>query len=208
MRIEQLLDEGAFAAIEEAVRAAERTTSGEIVPVVVERSDPYHEVRLGAAAVLTFLLGGIAIVLAPEIVQYLAVAQMAVFLALAWLLARPPVLQSFLSPRVCEERVARAAARAFHEAGLVETRDRTGILIYVSLLEHRVVVLADRGIDSRVEPGTWDAVVARIIDGIKGDHAEAGLADGIRMCGEILAERFPPRADDTNELPNAPRGAS
>ena len=86
--------------------------------------------------------------------------------------------------------------------GLVETRERTGILIYVSLLEHRVVVLADRGIHSRVEAGTWDAVVERVVVGIRENRAEAGLADGIRLCGEILAERFPIRAGDLNELPN------
>ena len=50
MRIEELLDQRGFAAIEEAVAAAERTTSGEIVPILVERSDPYAEARFGAAA--------------------------------------------------------------------------------------------------------------------------------------------------------------
>jgi putative membrane protein len=69
-----------------------------------------------------------------------------------------------------------------------------------------VVVLADRGIHSRVEAGTWDVVVARVIAGIQARRAEEGLADGIRICGDILAGRFPPRSDDTNELPDTPRG--
>ena len=93
-----------------------------------------------------------------------------------------------------------------HGSGLVETRERTGILIFVSLLEHRVVVLADRGIHARVAEGTWDGVVARIVTGIRAGRAEEGLADGIRACGEILAGRLPGRPDDRNELPNAPRG--
>jgi len=206
MRIAELLDERAFAAIEAAVHSAERATSGEIVPMLVERSDPYAEARIGAAALVAFALGGLALVFAPSLWIWLVPAQVGVFAASLWLFGRRALLRLLVPPEVSAERVDRAASLAFREAGLVETRDRTGILIYVSLLEHRVVVLADRGIDSRVEPGTWDAVVARIVEGIKADRAEEGIADGIRLCGAILASRFPPRPDDTNEIPNAPRG--
>jgi putative membrane protein len=207
MRIDELLDESAFAAIEQAVQSAERATSGEIVPMVVERSDPYAEVRFGAAALIAFALGGLALYVAPSLWHWEVPVQIALFAAATWLFGRRALLRRLVPADVCAERVARAAALAFHGAGLVETRDRTGILIYVSLLEHRVVVLADRGIHARVEPGTWDGVVARIIEGIRRDRAEEGLAEGIRMCGEILAQLFPPRPDDTNELPNSPRGA-
>jgi len=89
---------------------------------------------------------------------------------------------------------------------VVETRERTGILLYVSLLEHRVEVLADRGIHERVEPGTWDGVVARVLDGIRTGRAEAGLVDAITHCGELLAQHFPVQPDDSDELPNRLRG--
>ena len=151
-------------------------------------------------------LGGLALLLAPAL-SHGSCRHRSAYSQRAPLFGQRAVLRLLVPLQVSEERVHRAASLAFREAGLVETRDRTGILIYVSLLEHRVVVLADRGIDSRVEPGTWDAVVARIVTGIKADRAEEGLADGIRLCGEILASRFPPRPDDTNEIPNAPRGA-
>lgn len=205
MRASDLLDERGIAAIEAAVRAAERATSGEIVPVIVERSDVYAELRFGAAALLAFAAGALALWLAPELAHGLVPLQLCVFVACAWLLGRRGLLRRLLPAHVVEERVARAAALAFHEAGLVETRERTGILIYVSLLEQRVVVLADRGIHSRVEAGTWDGVVERVVAGIGENRAEAGIEAAIRLCGEILAERFPTRSGDVNELPDAPR---
>jgi putative membrane protein len=102
--------------------------------------------------------------------------------------------------------VQRAAELAFHQLGMVETRGRTGILIYVSLLERRVVVLADRGIHARVAEGTWDGVVARVVEGIRRGQADDGLVEGIRLCGEILARHVPPQPNDPNELPDRPRG--
>jgi putative membrane protein len=206
MRIEELLDERAFAEIEAAVRTAERATSGEIVPMLVERSDHYAEARFGAAALVAFALGALAIHLEPSLWPWLVPTQIGVFAAGIWLFGRRAPLRWLVPAEVSASRVARAASLAFREAGLVETRDRTGILLYVSLLERRVVVLADRGVDARVEPGTWDGVVARVVAGIAAGRAEEGIAHGIRMCGEILAARFPRRADDVNELPDAPRG--
>ncbi|MEX2205083.1 MAG: hypothetical protein WEF50_02540 [Myxococcota bacterium] len=205
MRASELLDERGIAAITAAVQSAEHATSGEIVPVVVERSDAYAELRFGAAALVAFACGALALAFAPGLAAWLVPTQLGVFAAGAWLFGRPALLRRLVPDDVVTRRVARAAALAFHEAGLVETRERTGILIYVSLLEHRVLVLADRGIHARVEAGTWDAVVARIVAGIRENRAEAGLADGIRLCGEILSERFPIRPGDLNELPNTPR---
>ena len=206
MRASELLDERGIAAIEAAVRSAERATSGEIVPVIVERSDAYAELRFGAAALVAFAAGALALLLTPELAHWLVPTQLGVFAAGAWLFGRSALLRHLIPADVAAKRVARAAALAFHESGLVETRDRTGILIYLSLLEHRVIVLADRGIHARVEAGTWDAVVARVVAGIKERRAEAGLADGIRLCGEILSQRFPSRPGDVDELPNTPRG--
>lgn len=206
MRVHELLGERGHAAIEAAVRSAERATSGEIVPVIVERSDDYTELRFGAAALVAFAFGGLALTLSPELSPWLIPTQVGVLFAGAKIFGLRSLLRWLIPRDVAEKRVARAASLAFHEAGLVETRERTGILIYVSLLERRVTVLADRGIDARVEPGTWDEVVARVVAGIAEGRAEAGLADGIARCGEILSQRFPVRADDLDELPNAPRG--
>jgi putative membrane protein len=204
-RVEALLDEGARNAIEAAVAEAEARTSGEIVPVIVDRSDGYPGVRAAAAALLAFAAGVAVLGLGLDPWLWLPPAQIAAF-ALGYLAAGQRALLRWLIPDgVRAERVDRAAGLAFLEHGLVETRDRTGILIYVSLLEHRVLVLADRGIHERVAAGTWDGVVRLVLDGIREGRAEEGLVAGIRCCGEILAADFPPRPDDSDELSNRPR---
>jgi putative membrane protein len=206
MRVEQLLAPGAFDAIEGAVRSAERTTSGEIVPVVVERSDSYADVRIGAAALVAIAGGGALEAFVPGLGHWLVAAQLAAFVLLCLGFGWRPLLALVAPNPLFEERVHHAAARAFHEAGMVETRDRTGILIFVSLLERRVEVIADRGIHAQVADGTWDGVVERVVRGIREGHADRGLVEGITLCGQILASHFPPRPDDVDELPDRPRG--
>jgi putative membrane protein len=202
MRIEQLLAPEALAAIEAAVGRAERATSSEIVPMLVERSDSYADVRAGAAALLAFAAGALWLALWPRLARWTVPTQIGVFAALVWLL-----LRALLPLRLRRERVQRAAALAFHHGGLHSTRERTGILLYVSLLERQVAVLADQGIHARVPEGTWQDVVTRVLDGIRSGRADDGLVEAIRLCGEHLAAHFPRRPDDVNELPDRPRGA-
>ncbi len=206
MRVEELFQADAREAISRAVASAEASTSGEIVPMVVERSDAYPGVRAAAAALLAFA-SAILVLAAPlDPWIWLPPMQVAVFV-IGYLAFGQRILLRLLIPApVREERVARAARLAFLSEGLVDTRDRTGILIYVSLLERQVLVLADRGIDTQVPPGTWDGVVDHILQSIRARRAEVGLVEAIGLCGEILAERFPPRPDDRNELTDELRG--
>lgn len=200
MRVEKLFDEKAREAVRGAVAEAEQNTSGEIVPMVVAASDPYLGVRAAASAVLAFAVGASLLSLGWSAALWIPPAQIVAFAVGYWLAGRRILLRQLIPERMRAAAVDRSARLAFLEEGLVETRDRTGILIYISLLEHRVEVLADRGIDRRVESGTWDGVVDKILAGIRQGRAEAGLCDAIRLCGELLAARFPPRPDDTDEL--------
>ena len=202
MRVEELFDSKAFQAVENAVREAESRTSGEIVPMVVDRSDSYPGVRAAGAAVLAFVAGAVVLGLNLDPWVWLPPVQVATFALGAWLLGSRRVLRHLIPERIRAERVDRAARLAFLENGLTETRDRTGILIYTSLLEHRVEILADRGIDAFVEAGVWDGLVKRILAAIREQRADEGLVEAIQECGEILATRFPPRPDDTDELDN------
>jgi putative membrane protein len=131
--------------------------------------------------------------------------QAAAFAAGFAICGQSALLRRLLRPEWRSAAAERAAALAFMDQGLASTRERTGILIHVSLLEHQVVVLADRGIAERVAPGTWDRVVHAILKGIREKRAEEGLRDGVQLCSDVLAEHFPPGADNPNELPDPVR---
>lgn len=99
-----------------------------------------------------------------------------------------------------------AAARVFGRIGMVRTRDRNGVLFFVSIRDRRFAVIGDSGIDARVAPGFWDGVVRAVEAAFAAGRYADGLIEGIAMAGARLAEHFPPRAADVNELPDGISG--
>jgi putative membrane protein len=208
MRVDRFLRAEDLAAVEAAVREAEAASGGEIVPYVVDASDDYPGAVWTAA-----LLGALA---AP-----LAAAGLVAWLDLwavwplwvtppplagagaGWLAARAiePLRRALVPAPVAERRVAQRAAAAFLAEEVFATRDRTGVLLFVSLFEHRMVVLADAGIHRHVPAGTWEDVVARAVAGLRAGRTGEALAEAVRRVGALLAEHgVPRRADDTDEL--------
>ena len=99
------------------------------------------------------------------------------------------------------DKVRLRADQIFYQEALHHTKAGTGILILISLLERRVHVLADRGINDRVPPGTWEGLVHGMIEGIRQGHATDAICEAIVRCGVFLAEVAPSRAgENTNEL--------
>lgn len=187
--------------IHQAVVAAERHTSGEIVPMIVGASDHYAEVNL--ACLIVGLVVGAAAALVWGDPWGLARAELAWPLggaALGLLLCHIPAIKRWLIPkkRIAEAVHLRSLA-AFTAHGLHYTKAHTGILIIVSLFERRVVVLADRGINEKVQAGTWDEIVSIITSGLNVDGCTAFCA-AIEGCGKILSEHFPRSPDDQDEL--------
>ena len=190
--------------IEAAIAKAELNTSGEIVPMVVAAAYPYPHVTLAAAILGEFLVLAVGAWIFPQVTSVRVAALILAGLVLGgaaglWV---APLRRFLIGGKLAEAEVYRRALQAFHESGLDKTRDRTGILILVSLLERRVHVLADVGIAEKLPQSAWDDVVALVLDGIKHRHLTDGLCDAIQRCGEHLAEHFPRRPDDTNELPD------
>jgi putative membrane protein len=195
------------AAIEAAVREVETGSAGEIVPYAVERSDRYIR-ALWTASTLGALVAALAAALARwageswvgPISLWIALPPGA-GAALGWLtaLAFPTLCRVLVPPDVLAERVRQRATQAFVEEEVFRTRERTGILIFLSLLERRVVILADRGLDGRVAAHEWEEVVAGIATGMRRGRPGPALAEGIRRCAG-LAARLPPRSDDRDEL--------
>lgn len=192
------------ARIEAAVRAAESRTSGEIVPMVVDASYDYPR---------TEILGGglLALALAASLSWAFGQASLWVFLPLYllgyWpckLLIRglPDLKRRLIPAAELAAEVEERTMLAFLEQGVHHTRDATGILILISLFEHRVHVLADRGISQVVPEDTWDEIVQRVTAGIRSGQACEALCEAIARCGDLLEAKFPRKADDTNELPD------
>jgi putative membrane protein len=108
----------------------------------------------------------------------------------------------FISQREIEEEVEEAAVTGFFRHGLYRTRDATGVLIFISVFEHKVWVLADHGINTKIEQGTWKDIVQTITDGIKNGQPADAICTAIQKVGTILESHFPIKPDDTNELGN------
>jgi putative membrane protein len=113
----------------------------------------------------------------------------------------PALKRLFTGSDEMRHHVARRAAEAFIAEEVFQTRERTGILLFVSLLERRVLVVGDAGINARVQRSDWDSIVATIVDGLKKGTATDGLVRAIGACGELLERHgVTRRSDDSDEL--------
>jgi putative membrane protein len=195
------------AAIEAAVHEVEAHSAGEIVPYAVERSDHYlgalwHAATLGAllASLAAALVHWIGELWGGPIVLWIALPP-AAGAALGWLaaLAFPALRRALVPDDVLTARVRQRAAQAFLDEGIFRTRDRTGILIFVSVFERHVAIRADRGLDGVVTVGEWEEIVTAVAAGMRRGQPGPALADGIRRCATLL-NRLPRRPDDRDEL--------
>jgi putative membrane protein len=191
------------ARVETAIRAAEARTSGELVAVVAAASERYQFEPTLVAAVAALLVP--AVLWVPGITASLTtiyVAQLVVFAVLLPILLWQPVARWLVPQRVRRENAERLAQAQFQAQGLDRTEHATGVLIFVSLAEHHVQILADRGIDERVAPDAWNGIVEGLVAAIRADRMTDGLVAAIERCAALLAEHFPRRPDDRNELPD------
>lgn len=208
--------------VSDAVAAAEARTAGEIVTVVADRSDGYSDVAFAWSVLVAFtaltlfavspqilldrleaLAGGwnhewtdrqlLGIATALAIVTFLGAWLVQLWQRLKFGLVPPPV------------KTARALARAidvFKVGAERRTHGRTGILIYLSMREHRAEIVADEAIASKVEPETWGDAMAAMLAHIREDRLADGMIAAVERVGAVLAEHFPRTENDTNELPD------
>jgi len=198
--------------IRQAVQQAEQITKGEIVPMIVPASALYREAGYRTGLILALL--ALALLLTIEIywlpwgwhagnAGWLLLAVVASYGLGQWLGRIPMVIRLVTSRERMAHKVTLRAEQAFYKHGLHHTKGHTGILILVSMLERRVHVLADKGINDHVPAGTWDGLVNGIIDGIRTGNATDAICAAIAKCGALLAEVAPSRSgDNPNELPD------
>jgi putative membrane protein len=187
-----------------AVTDAESKSNGEIVTMVVRESERYREAeQLGA-----LLVAGLVSVIAAAIWHHVTIwsyipAVCLLYLPILWLFRAIPRLKlSFVGPRRQAEAVRERALAAFYHNGLYRTKEQTGVLIFISLLERKVWILGDRGINEKIPPGYWQSLTDDLAAGLRSGKAAETLCRVIAGCGDELARHFPRRADDRNELPD------
>ena len=189
--------------IERAIEEAETRTTGEFITVVATESDDYLYVPTLAAACIVFLLSG-AVLLFPVdlgLLDFYA-GQIAAFVALA-LAFRWPRAKMLLVPKAVQRRRAGGLAhQMFLDLGLSSTRERTGVLLFVSAAERYVEIIADRGIQQHVDNAVWERIVADFVLHVREGKIADGFVAAIEACTKTMAEHHPWRADDINELPN------
>jgi putative membrane protein len=208
--------------VSDAVAAAEARTSGEIVTIIADRSDGYTDIALAWSAAVsftalavvasfpTFYFGIVDWVLGlwshdwtpREILSLgLGIATLKFVGMLLLQLWQP--LKFFLVPGPLKTaRVHDRAMRFFRVGAERRTTGRTGILIYLSMREHRAEIVADEAIAGRVEPEVWGAAMAAMLAHIKDGRIGAGMAAAVGEVGTILAQHLPRADDDQNELPD------
>lgn len=199
----KIINDQEKAKLEEAVRAVELKTSGELVVVIAARSDDYNYIPLLYPMCLSLLIGPFAVISSIDwaLIEIL-VAQL-VCLVLGVAVARWSPLRTAMVPRaVKHHRAALVAREQFLSQNVHLTSDHTGMLIFISLAERYVEIIADRGINERVELGVWDNAVAEFVGEIKQGRLVIGIEQIVRTCGEILAEQCPAEEINENELPN------
>ena len=189
--------------ISQAVLEAEKLTTGEIVPMIVAQSDDYPGARWRLAIVIALLFGFLAYFFLddfdPAWILWVQIPGLYIGYSLGTF---GVVLRPFLASSKIDEEVHQRALQAFFSRDLHATKDRTGILVMASLLEHRVEILADTGINAKVSQETWQGILTELIGKIKSGDLTEGICNAVRECGEVLAEDFPGAHDNPNEISN------
>jgi len=198
-----IVDEAGKNKIREAVQAAERLTSGEFVTVIARRSDDYLYIPVLWAALCALITPGILKLLTPDFAQHYAyTTQAALFLVLAVVLQWEPLKMLLIPSSVKTQRASRNAHMQFYVQGLHKTKDHTGVLLFVSVAEHYVEIIADQGINDKLETGTWDKIVQSFVAQVKNNQVTDGFVEAVESCGTLMQTHFPRAADDKDELSN------
>ncbi len=217
--INQLFTENEKNAVRQAVTDAERKTSGEIMPVVASSSGRYDRAEdifgiltaLTAVSLAWWFFQDIVFIsddwhVYPAInlnLAYILAAFAAGFIAGSSAATYFPSLKlPFLTNAEIDHEVERSAAAAFHRRHVRCTKGATGILIYISLFEHRVRVLPDDSIREKFGAQDWEKIRDMITEGMRAGRPAEGLCRAVTECGELLAGKFPIQPGDVNELSN------
>lgn len=195
--------------IKEAVAKAEEKTHGEIVPMILKESDSYPAAHFRAAIffglTLSFALYYFPFYEVTDSIFYLWTVVGGMLLGYCLTLNKR-IKRFFLSKKEISEEVHQKAIEAFFYQGVHTTKDRTGILLFISVLEQRAELIADCGINEKVDKDAWDKILNSMLKEFKSGKSADAISRAIAECGELLAKHFPKNSEehkvDPNELSN------
>jgi putative membrane protein len=205
-----------------AIRAAEARTDGEIQAIVSPSSDAYHDTVFQwalavallplalSAAFPHMLVGGVEALFGTwgeeptlrTLLTCLLVATILLFLIARCLFGLPRLRFALTPDATKAQRVRLKAVQLFKAGTEARTATATGVLLYLSLAEHRAEIVADAAINAKVTPETWGDAMAALIDAVKDGRPGDGMVASVGKIGQVLSEHFPRSPDDTNELPD------
>ena len=209
------------AKVSAAIAAAEEKSDGEIIAIAADQSDAYHDVGLHYAVLVLFLVLAFFAIWPDQLVAWhdrisgwstgpghrelltlLLFFALLKFLAVLFLMKWMP-LRMLLTPGSTKtRRVRRRAIMLFKTGGERRTIGRTGILIYLSMAEHRAEIVADEAITKVTTPDTWGEAMASLLIEVKAGRPGDGIVAAVEQIGLVLAEHFPKSTTDTNEIPD------
>lgn len=189
--------------IAQAIEQVERNTRGEFVTVIAQAADDYLYIPTLWAALVALLVPGIVESGAWVLpLAYIYGIQVMTFFVCALLFRWTPIKRWLIPNRIKRQRAHRLAQEQFFLQNLHDTDERTGLLLFVSITEHYVEIIADKGINDVVPEGVWDEVVADFILQVKAGEVTTGFLQAVKACGDVLAEHFPASGENRNELPD------
>lgn len=189
--------------ISDAIKDAESKCNGEIVTVIAQQSDTYIYLPLLWASVIALSVPMIISLLSlTDLVAYNYSIQLITFILLSSIFRFRPLQMRLIPKRVKNQRCHRMAMEQFFLNNIHHTEKRTGILIFVSVAEHYVEIIADKGINDVVEKNIWSDVVNTLVAKVKSHQVADGFVEAVTICGNELITHFPSDKKDTNELPN------
>ncbi|MGA9853096.1 MAG: TPM domain-containing protein [Gammaproteobacteria bacterium] len=190
------------ARVSAAIRSAEKNTSGEFVAVVARASDHYVFLPLMWAAIVALLLPGVFLLFSISLAWiHVYQIQLLLFIVLALLFLFVPEMHLHLVPRhVKHSRASRLAKAEFYLQGVHMTREHSGVLFFVSLAEHYVEIVADKGIHEKLGEAHWQGIIQTFVENVRKGQIVDGFVAAINACGAAMAEHYPPDPGDVNEL--------
>jgi putative membrane protein len=210
------LDDAALKRIAAAVTNAESKTTGEIAITVTKESAHYSFFELIASVFFAAIVFCVLVPFAGSISAWFGKTFWAVpewyvpafygftcfgVIALGFYCANIPAIDRIVVPRgvrsIC---VTHRAFRCFTESGVYETKEHSGILIFISLLERQVRIVADSGISAKISQDLWNLIADSLAEGIGAGKAEEAITDAIQKCGDLLAQNFPAHEENPDEL--------